>query len=159
MADPSAASPALDPSQQRSLAALLDELVPARPEADLPGAGALGLAAEVARAAVGKPGLAAALDDGLARLAALAQQRGAASFADLEPAARRAALDELAAQAPGCLPALCFLAYAEYYRAPRVLAGLGHPPRPPYPLGYEVPPTDFSLLDPVRARSPFYRRP
>ena len=159
MADPSGAAPSLDSSQQRSLAALLDELVPARAEADLPGAGALGLAEPVAHAAAGKPGLAAALHDGLARLAALAQQRSVASFADLEPKDRRAALDELAAQAPGCLPALCFLAYAEYYRDPRVLAGIGHPPRPPYPLGYEVPPTDFSLLDPVRARAAFYRRP
>lgn len=159
MTDAPAAAPVADPARQRELVALLDELIPARPGADLPGAGALGLAESVARAAADRSGLAAALDDGLARLAALAQQRGAASFADLEPEDRRAALGELAAQAPGCLPALCFLAYAEYYREPRVLAGLGHPPRAPHPLGYEVPPTDFSLLDPVRRRAPFYRRP
>jgi hypothetical protein len=158
MADRSAAALAIDPAQQRTLTALLDELVPARPEVDLPGAGGLQLADAVANAAAGNPALASVLADTLAQLAESATPRGGASFAELVPEDRRAALDELAARAPGHLPALCFLTFAAYYQEPRVLAALGHPARPPYPLGYEVPPTDFSLLDAVRRRAPFYRR-
>ena len=30
-------------------------------------------------------------------------------------------------------------------------------PRPPFPLGYEQPPDDLSLLDPVRERPKLYR--
>lgn len=157
MAERPSAAAALDFAQQRLLAALLDELVPPRADAELPGAGSLGLADAVDRAAAENPALASVLAETLERLADLAQQHGGAPFADLEPETRRVALDALAAQAPGCLPALCFLTYAAYYRDIRVLEALGHPPRAPYPLGYDVPPTDFSLLDPVRRRAPFYR--
>ncbi len=157
MTETPAAAPAIDAARQRLLAALLDELVPPRAEAALPGAGALGLADAVARSAAENPGLASVLAETLVQLAALAQQHGGTSFPDLDPRARRVALDALAARAPGSLPALCFLTYAAYYRDPRVLEAIGHPPRPPYPLGYEVPPTDFGLLEPVRRRAPFYR--
>ncbi len=150
---------AIDPEPQRLLAALLDELVPPRADVDLPGAGALGLADAVARAAAANPALASVLADTLVRLGGLAQPHGGGSFAELDPASRRVALAALDAQVPGSLPALCFLTYAAYYRDVRVLEALGHPPRAPYPLGYEVPPTDFSLLDPVRRRAPFYRSP
>lgn len=148
---------ALDRAQQLELAALLDELVPPRAEVDLPGAGGLGLALAVARSAAQKPDLASVLADALVRLAGIVRDGGAASLADLGAEGRRAALEDLGARSPGSLPALCFLTYAAYYRDPRVLEALGHPPRPPYPLGYEVPPTDFSLLDPVRRRAPMDR--
>ena len=150
---------AIDPEPRRLLAALLDELVPPRADVALPGAGALGLADAVARAAAENPALASVLAETLVQLAALVQPHGGGSFADLEPQARRVALAALATRAPGSLPALCFLTYAAYYRDVRVLEALGHPPRAPYPLGYEVPPTDFSLLDPVRRRAPFFRQP
>jgi len=44
-----------------------------------------------------------------------------------------------------------------YYKHPRVLAHYGLEARPPHPKGYEVPPTDWSLLDPVRKRGPIHR--
>lgn len=94
------ATPAIDPAQQRLLAALLDELVPPRADVDLPGAGALGLADAVARAAAENPALGAVLAETLAQLAAIAQQHGGASFADLEPEARRVALDAVRRRAP-----------------------------------------------------------
>ena len=47
---------------------------------------------------------------------------------------------------------------ASYYQDDRVLLALGLPTRSPHPGGYEVPATDWSLLDPVRARKPFYRQ-
>ena len=45
-----------------------------------------------------------------------------------------------------------------YYRDARVLTSLGRDPRPPMPDGFEVEQGDFSLLDPVRARGPIWRK-
>jgi hypothetical protein len=46
-----------------------------------------------------------------------------------------------------------------YYRDDRVLESLGLPARAPFPHGYVVAATDWSLLDPVRRRQPFFRTP
>lgn len=140
-----------------ALAALLDELVPPRPEADLPGAGGLGLAGEIERALGEKPGLRAVVAPGLEALDALVRARGADTLAALAPEARRAVLAELAARAPALLPTLAFVTYIAYYQDPRVLVALGREPRPPFPKGYELPPFDESLLAKVRQRGRFYR--
>jgi hypothetical protein len=44
-----------------------------------------------------------------------------------------------------------------YYQDGRVLESLGLASRPPFPDGHEVESGDWSLLDPVRGRAPFYR--
>jgi hypothetical protein len=149
----------LGPEGEAALAALLDELVPARPDGRLAGAGALGLAADVVRAMRERPPLRALVVPGLAALAAIVRARGAARLADLAPADRRAALAALAAEAPALLPTLAFVAFIAYYQDPRVLAALGREPRPPFPKGYELAPFDPALLEPVRRRAPFYREP
>jgi hypothetical protein len=46
-----------------------------------------------------------------------------------------------------------------YYRDDRVMVSLGQEPRPPFPKGHVVEQGDWSLLDPVKKRAPFYRRP
>ena len=55
-------------------------------------------------------------------------------------------------------PALVAILAQCYYRDDRVMASLGMEARPPYPGGFEVEDGDWSLLDPVKAREPFYRR-
>ena len=45
-----------------------------------------------------------------------------------------------------------------YYRDDRVLKALGHEARAPYPKGYAVEQGDWSLLDIVRKREPFWRK-
>ena len=45
-----------------------------------------------------------------------------------------------------------------YYRDDRVLRSLGLELRAPFPKGHVLPDGDWSLLDPVRARSPSLRR-
>jgi hypothetical protein len=45
-----------------------------------------------------------------------------------------------------------------YYRDDRVLLSLGLEPRPPFPKGHVVEEGDWSLLDHVRARKPFWRK-
>ena len=44
-----------------------------------------------------------------------------------------------------------------YYRDDRVLRSLGIEARPPFPKGHELEQGDWSLLDPVRKRAPFWR--
>jgi len=149
----------LGPGAEDALAALLDEIVPPRPDGRLPGAGALGLAASLLRSVAERPELGAVLAPGLAAYAALLAERGAARPAELAPAERRAFLDALAARAPGLLPTLAFLTYAAYYQDPRVLEALGREPRPPWPKGFTIPPGDLSGLEAVRARGPVYRDP
>ena len=46
---------------------------------------------------------------------------------------------------------------AAYYRDDRVLRALGHEARPPFPKGYVVEQGDWSLVDAVRTRAPFWR--
>ena len=149
----------LDAGSEAALAALLDELVPPRPEAGLPGAGGLGLVAELTRALRERPELRAVAVPGLAALDAIVRGGGAARLSELAPAERRAALDELSARAPAFLPTLSFVTFIAYYQDPRVLATLGREPRPPFPTGYELPPGDLSRLAAVQARGPIYREP
>ena len=44
-----------------------------------------------------------------------------------------------------------------YYRDDRVMVSLGLEVRPPFPKGHVLEQGDWSLLDPVRARKPFWR--
>ena len=63
----------------------------------------------------------------------------------------------MATTQPAFLPSLTFHAYVAYYQDGRVALALGLEDRPPYPQGYDMPPNDLSLLDPVRERPKLYR--
>jgi len=45
-----------------------------------------------------------------------------------------------------------------YYRDDRVMRSLGLEPRSPFPKGHVVEQGDWSLLDPVKARPPIWRK-
>ena len=141
----------LTEAQEHALSAVLDTILPASADGRLPAAGALGLAAVLAEKV---PELIAVLAPGLA---SLDEAAGGAGFAALGPAARREALDTLAARDPGFVPGLVFHTYLHYYQRGEVLLGLGLEARPPYPGGYPVEENDLSLLDPVRERGKLYR--
>jgi hypothetical protein len=150
--------PLLTPAEVRALGTVLDALVPPSGDGRMPGAGALGLARRIEEAAARAPDLGAALRQGLASLAALAGERGAASVEALAAPEREALLRELATREPGFLPGLLFHTYGAYYQHPQVLAGLGLEPRPPFPKGYAMEASDLdALLAPVRRRAPLYR--
>ena len=83
-----------------------------------------------------------------------------------EAGAVRAALTAFAAQPDESFPKT-YPAHAEvlqtivascYYRDARVLRSLGRSAEPPFPNGFQVEEGDFSLLDPVRARGPIWRK-
>ena len=142
----------LTPSQCDDLRAIAAEIVPASAEFDVPGAddptiqadmlATLGRDAEQVRAA-------------LEQLASLA----GGNFAALDPARREAVAQELRVQGGPAVATLARLVLQCYYRDDRVVRSLGLEPRPPYPKGHVLEDGDWSLLDPVRARAPFWRRP
>jgi hypothetical protein len=145
------------PDEARALGAVLDEIVPPRPDGSVPGAGTLGLVGRIESAVRENPDLRPALGEGLAALEERARGRGAGSFPELAREARLEVLNELACAVPAFLPALIFQTYVGYYEHPRVMEALGLEARPPHPKGYTMEPDDLSLLDPVRTRSKMYR--
>jgi hypothetical protein len=148
------ADPDASPDTLRSLACVLDEIIPPGGAERLPGAGELGLARRIAAI----PELSEVLAQGLAGLDERARARGARGFAGLPAEQRREVLNELAAAQPAFLPGLIFQTYVGYYQDPRVLEGLGLEPRPPHPLGYTLEPSDLDdLLADVRQRRGLYR--
>jgi hypothetical protein len=146
--------PELNADMARGLAALLDELVPPSEDGRMPGAGELGLGPTIHENA---PDMRLVIEQGLAALDEHARSRGALDFAGLAKGERCAVLTEVAAVQVALVPGLVFQTYVHYYQHPRVLSGLQLEPRPPYPKGYEMEPSDLSLLDPVRERPKLYR--
>jgi hypothetical protein len=132
-----------------TLSSLLDEVLPPRDDGRLPGAGALGLADAVDHATRGLP-LRPVIAAALASLAA-------AGFSSGSRPEKLARLQALAQEAPAVFQALLAHAYGAYYTHSEVVEAIGLPPHPPFPKGYDVPATDFSLLDPVRRRAKLYR--
>lgn len=147
----------LKEQERATLSSVLDEIIPPSSDGRLPGAGELGLADHIEQVLERSPELRPVIVQGLSAIGDLASGRSSRSFAALSGPDRLEVLNEIASKQAGFLPSLIFHAYSGYYQNARVLEGLGLEPRPPYPEGYEVEPTDFTLLDPVRQRPRMYR--
>ena len=91
-----------------------------------------------------------ALDE-LARLAGV-------PLASLDPTPRDSVGMQLRAKGGAAVATLIRVVLQCYYRDDRVVRSLGLEPRPPYLKGHVLEEGDWSLLDPVRARPPFWRR-
>jgi hypothetical protein len=89
----------------------------------------------------------------LAHLAALA----GGAFADLGSERRTEVAASFRDTGGAPLAALVRVVLLCYYRDDRVMRSLGQEPRPPFPKGHVIEQGDWSLLDPVRARSRMYR--
>lgn len=91
--------------------------------------------------------------------AALATLRSLANgpFAALDARRRAEVAAQLRADGGTPVRVLTRLVLLCYYRDDRVLVSLGVEPRPPFPKGHEIEQGDWSLLDAVRARKPFWR--
>ncbi len=141
----------LTPAQEADLAAIAGFIIPASDEFDVPGADDPAIQADML-ATFGRdaPLVREALDV-LARLAG-------APLGDLDPARREAVALALRAVGGPAVAALTRVVLQCYYRDDRVVRSLGLEPRPPYPQGHVLPDGDWSLLDPVRARPPSWRR-
>ena len=87
----------------------------------------------------------------------LAEDKHSDAFSALDDADRTNLVDELKTLQPAFIQVLQTQVVMSYYTDERVLLALGMPAGPPHPGGYSVEATDWSLLDPVRKRKPFYR--
>ena len=146
-----AAEKALTPAQRDDLRIIAAMIVPASSEYNVPGADDAAIQADML-ATLGRDTVAVceALDH-LARLAGM-------PLAYLDAISREAVAGEF--RTSGGVPAatLVRVVLQCYYRDDRVLRSLGLELRPPFPKGYTLEQGDWSLLDPVKARAPMWRR-
>ncbi len=139
-------------AENRTLASVLDEIVPRSRDGKLPGAGELGLTAYIDQALRKAPDLRPLITQGLAELEELARQRCGRRFPELSKEEKVALLNEQSFMLP-----LTLHTYAGYYQNARVMEVLGLEARAPHPKGYEMKPNDLTLLEDVRRRPKGYR--
>jgi hypothetical protein len=141
----------LSASETRDLRAFAGLMIPPSAAYGVPGADDEAIFADIAR------NLGRDRDDvgvALKRLVAL----GGGAFADLPAGRRLEVADAFRAEGGPPFAAITRLILLCYYRDDRVMRSLGQEPRSPFPKGHVVEQGDWSLLDPVKRRKPFYRR-
>ena len=141
----------LSPGQADALRAFAGTMIPASAHHGVPGADDPAIFADI---------LASIERDHHDIVAALGRLDGLAggAYVALDAAGRLAIANELRAEGGAPLAAITRVVLLCYYRDDRVMRALGQEPRPPFPLGHVVEQGDWSLLDPVRQRPPFWRR-
>ena len=80
-----------------------------------------------------------------------------AGFAGLDAAGREALLAEIALALPTQWQALLKAVLETYYSDPRILRAFHWRAEPPQPEGHDLPDCNWSILDQVKARRPFWR--
>jgi hypothetical protein len=153
---PASALAVLDDAQRALLRAALNCIVPAR--GDLPGAGDLEVGASIERTLARSVRLRRLFLDGLGEVAIASQRLTRMAFVGLEPAAQTSVLESVEQHAPAFFVALVEHCYRGYYTLAEVQRAVGFEPRPPQPLGHQLPPFDPALLEQQRQRAPFWRR-
>ena len=141
----------LTPAQRDDLRVVAALMIPASADYDVPGADDPAIQADIL-ATLGRDtrAVAAALDH-LARLAGR-------PLADLDETRRDAVAREFRATGGAPATTLSRVVLQCYYRDDRVLRSLNLELRAPFPKGYTLEQGDWSLLDPVKARSPMWRK-
>lgn len=142
----------LSPAAEATLRALAGTIIPASAEHGIPGADDADIFADVLASAGNGLGF---LDEAMRMLDA---EAGPPGFCSAAPDRQLALAEQFRASQPAAAGLVITLVCQCYYRDPRVLTSLGMSPRAPFPEGYRTPDGDWRLLDPVRARAPFYRR-
>lgn len=142
-------------TEKKCLSAVAAAMIPADREQDLPGADDNRIFERILDRAHKIP---AATRACLSAIEAASRSHNPAGFIALAMTQRVELLQGLHQKSPLLLGALVSMVSASYYEDDRVLASLGYEPRPPFPEGHQVEEGDWSLLDPVRSRQPFYRK-
>ncbi|HJN52032.1 MAG: gluconate 2-dehydrogenase subunit 3 family protein [Pseudomonadales bacterium] len=144
----------LSEDQRRTLANLLDMIIPPSEDGRMPGASEVDVLGYIRD---NRSDSIALIVAGLTALDELSDTRHGEGFAALAGSDRQTLVDELQKDQAGFFQNLVSSTVICYYQHDRVLEALGLEARPPFPEGYEVEPGDLSLLDPVRARGKLYR--
>jgi hypothetical protein len=142
---------ALTPAQADDLRIIAGLLIPASEEFDVPGADDPAIQADIV-ATLGRD--AALVAEALNMVARIA----GAPLAGLDRPQRETVAIESRANGGAAVATLTRVVLQCYYRDDRVVRSLGLEPRPPFPRGHVLEDGDWSLLAPVRARPPFWRR-
>ena len=137
--------------QRDDLRTVAGMIIPASEEFRVPGADDPAIQADILATLGRDTKLVAAALDHLARLAG-------GPLAELEPAARDVVAQQFRSSGGAAAATLVRVVLQCYYRDDRVLRSLGLELRAPFPKGYVLPEGDWSLLDPVKARSGTLRR-
>jgi hypothetical protein len=132
--------------------AFLDLVIPPSDDGKLPGAGSLDLASGVAGQLEADPALGPFVVAGLQAVHDAALARDPAGLSGLPQQARVEVVEAQVGAHPMLMIGLGLHLYPAYYQHPRVLEGLGEPPRPPFPDGYDLEETDPQLLEKLRDR-------
>jgi hypothetical protein len=132
--------------------ALFDLLVPADESRDLPGAGSLDLSAEAVRGVRSDPLLGPFVEAGTEALRDAALAEHPEGLAGMTREAGTKLLQSVLSAHPIFVMGLLRHLYPAFYANPKVLEGIGVPPRPPFPEGFDVQPTDPELLAILQAR-------
>jgi hypothetical protein len=137
--------------QRADLRIVAGMMIPASTEYAVPGADDASIQADML-ATLGRDAVSVreALDH-LARLAGM-------PLADLDAARREAVAQQFRSTGGPAAATLIRVVLQCYYRDDRVVRSLGLELRPPFPRGYPLEQGDWSLLNPVKARAPMWRR-
>ena len=140
----------LSATELRDLSDIAGTMIPESPAFGVPGADDPAILDDVVRS-VGR-------DLSLVReaLAAIATKSGGA-FSSLDRDRREALINDYYASGGAPAVTLGRVIVGAYYRDDRVLLALGLEARAPFPKGYTLEQGDWSLLDAVRNRAPFWR--
>ena len=141
----------LTSAQRDNLHTVAAMIVPASDEYKVPGADDAAIQADILATLGRDTRLVTAALDHLARLAG-------GPLAELDAARRDAVAQEFRKDGGAAAATLVRVVLQCYYRDDRVLRSLGLELRAPFPKGYVLPDGDWSLLDPVKARSGTLRR-
>jgi hypothetical protein len=143
--------PTLTQRQCDDLRTVAGMIIPASEEYKVPGADDAAVQADILKTLGRDTAPVIAALDHLARLAGK-------PLAELDRARRDEVGNEFRAIGGGAAATLVRVVLQCYYRDDRVLRSLGLELRAPFPQGYTLAQGDWSLLDPVKARSPSLRR-
>ncbi|MGH6714592.1 MAG: hypothetical protein ACREDC_00210 [Bradyrhizobium sp.] len=141
----------LTPAQRDDLRVIAAVMIPESTEYHVPGADDAVIQADILTT-LGrdtKP-----VRDALDHLARLAGR----PLAEFDGAKREAVAREFRASGGTAAATLSRVVLQCYYRDDRVLRSLGLELRPPFPKGHALEQGDWSLLEPVKARLPMWRR-
>ncbi len=141
----------LTPGQRDDLRAIAALMISASAEYKVPGADDSTIQADIL-ATLGRD--TARVREALDHIARLAGQ----PLAGLDAERREAVVREFRATGGVAAATLARVVLQCYYRDDRVLRSLNLELRPPFPLGHTLEQGDWSLLDPVKARPPMWRR-
>jgi hypothetical protein len=144
------AEPGLSADEIRDLSDIAGTMIPESSEHGVPGADDPAILDDIANS-LGR-------DLPLVReaLAAIAAKSGGA-FAGMDRDRREALINDYYASGGAAAASLGRVILGAYYRDDRVLLALGLEARAPFPKGYTLEQGDWSLLDAVRHRPPFWR--